>query len=131
MLMYRFIPPLIASFAFTSAALSAPAPSHHYRDEWMGQMSCEAWPKTKSYDELEKSAALNWVLGFISRASRADAKNLFESGSQSAVSGWIDTYCQTNPRSDVVSAAFVLEGELKKSGPLAKPKPQPGAVKEP
>lgn len=94
--------------------------------KYMGEMSCGAWPKLSPYTDIQKAAVLNWVLGYLSRASWADNHDLLSNVDQPSVSAWLDNYCAANPLEAVTSAVHALEQQLLvRTGPLPLPPAPP------
>jgi hypothetical protein len=78
----------------------------------MGQIGCGDWPKYLHSDDLAKAALLNWVLGYLSRASLSESADLLENVDQASVSAWLDNYCSVHPLDTLVQGAWALEKEL-------------------
>jgi hypothetical protein len=82
---------------------------------WMGSdtFNCGNWPKSADYTSVEKAVMLNWVLGFLSRASGESGRpDLLLNTDQQTVAAWLDTYCAAHPLDGVPTAAHVLQNEL-------------------
>jgi hypothetical protein len=106
---------LIAAAAAATLLTAAPAfsqPVQGYQLRYMGNVSCGAWPKYLGYDNYQKASLLNWVLGYVSRASIGYSKSLLEVVDQANVAAWMDQYCAANPLNSILDGAQVLEAEL-------------------
>jgi hypothetical protein len=78
----------------------------------MGEMSCGAWPKAAKFDDPEKASVLNWVLGFMSRASGDRGLDLMANVDVPSISAWMDNYCAAHPLDTKITGSYVLEREL-------------------
>jgi hypothetical protein len=98
--------------ALALACFAGQARAAMYSFRWMGALSCETWPATASANDTEKAAALNWVLGYLSRAQLARQVNWFQDLGPDLVSAWLDRYCADHPRDQLAEAIGGLETEL-------------------
>jgi hypothetical protein len=101
-------------------ATRAQAAPVHYR--YMGEASCGAWPKQVEFEDIKKVVPLNWVLGFLSKASVDRGVDLMANVDVASVSAWMDNYCATHPLDSILTGAFELEREL---ATRAAPPPSP------
>jgi hypothetical protein len=79
---------------------------------YMGPISCGSWPKDEPHTRPGKALMLNYVLGYLSRASVAHKRDLLAHVDPASVSAWMDNYCQTHPLDTILRGADVLEEEL-------------------
>lgn len=89
-----------------------PAKAAQVRMRFMGQLSCGAWPDAEPYNSADKAMFLNWVLGYLSHASKSRGVDLLAKVDQPSVSAWMDRYCSEHPLDDIPTAAGRLETEL-------------------
>lgn len=77
--------------------------------------TCGGWLRIREvpYNAIEKASALNWVLGYLSRASFGTNEDILKSASPSGISAWLDSYCEAHPLDSLVTAAFKLEADLR------------------
>ncbi len=66
---------------------------------------------------MNRTVLHNWVLGFITGINWTARQSQVRPPDASAVSAFVDLYCQNNPLHPIVFAAAALAGEL--GGPKA------------
>ena len=104
--------------AFTSLA-STVAPAQDlstarqaYIVRYMEEVSCKAWLHGGELTGYSRDTALNWVLGYVSRASVARGQDLLGPQDPSSVALWMDDFCAREPGGTILTGASRLESEL-------------------
>jgi hypothetical protein len=83
-----------------------------YMVRYMEEVSCKSWLHGGVLTGYSRDAALNWVLGYMSRASVARGQDLLGPQDQTALALWMDDFCSREPDSNILTGANRLEKEL-------------------
>lgn len=99
--------------AIASSTTAASAQQQAIQNRWMGDATCGGWRAAPAdYNQLQKAALLNWVLGFLSGRAQPGVRDVLDDTQVSSVVAWLDNYCADNPLDYLVTAAFELEKVL-------------------
>lgn len=101
------------ALALASSSTAAMAQQQLVHSRWMGDATCGGWRAAPAdFNQLQKAALLNWVLGFLSARAEPGVKDVLADVQVSSIAAWIDNYCAANPLDYLVTAAFELEKAL-------------------
>ena len=120
-----------ASGAGLAAFLLVAAPAHadSVQLKSLGGLSCAEWPVSDFYTNVPKAVPLNFVLGLLAGRTSVTGRDALAGSQVTEVSAYLDQYCASHPRSDIVQGALALEAQLQPAAPKPPASAAPPAAK--